>query len=215
MTDSTLLSIESCPNVFVDACVRNTSGMLMFMSVYGRDTAIKELMARIQLGGESKDGLPTLVMYTDGETHKAVVGDTKGLQKLTGRLPRCVYGMLTHLWVYRPQVKGVSKSTGTAWVLVKQPEPDVRTQARVWSAVMELASIPLLPHWQTTVMEAISDMVIDYNDCNGPHINPLICKPIGFHRVLEVHLNQATLATVVSSLVSSGALTLDANLAIA
>lgn len=208
MDESHLFEVQTCANVFVDACVRNTSGALMFMSAYGRDTAIKELMARIQLGASHREGLTSLTLQNAHAVHKVEVGDVKSLTKTTGRLPKCVFGDLNHLWLYQPQVKGISKGAGSAWILVKNQEPQETTQSRVWSAITQISSIALLPSWQSRVMEVIGEsMVTDYKDAR--RVNPRMAIPIGFHQVFEVHVNQKALATLVSSLVASGELTLD------
>lgn len=57
MPHPTLYRIERCTDTFVDACLRDEAGRLLLMSVFGRDTAIKELQARIHLGTQHKTAL--------------------------------------------------------------------------------------------------------------------------------------------------------------
>jgi len=57
-----LYEIERCADVFVDACLRHEGGRLLFLSVFGRDTATKELLARMQLGAQHQDGLAELML---------------------------------------------------------------------------------------------------------------------------------------------------------
>jgi hypothetical protein len=86
-----MYAIQNCVEVYVDACVRNEAGQLMFMSVFGRDTATRELMARIQLAS-GQDSLRELSLVGHGpykgESHTVQVADAKELDKLTGRCPR-------------------------------------------------------------------------------------------------------------------------------
>ena len=51
----------------------------MFLSAYGRDTAVKELMARMELGGNDNHGLSELTLKGAcdhaGESHTVMVSD--------------------------------------------------------------------------------------------------------------------------------------------
>ena len=68
-----MYQIQQVSDVHVDACVRNEAGQLMFLSAFGRDTAIKELMARMELGTGDNHSLSELTLKGTcdhaGESH--------------------------------------------------------------------------------------------------------------------------------------------------
>jgi hypothetical protein len=210
-----MYEIAHCSDVFVDACVRNEASQLMFLSAYGRDTAVKELMARIELGARDNHGLAELTLKGAcdhaGESHTVVVGDPKRLDKHTGRLPkRKLFGNLTHVWIYDPVIRAPDKGARTAW-LIDRTETDQQgldIQSRIWQAVCELASIPLLPHWRDTVLAAIGrDMVFEMGKSTGPDYNPRFSKPLGGMQAFRVALTDE-FPNVVSSLIKTGVLSL-------
>ena len=44
-TSSRLYAVRECSDVFVDAALRDDSGELLFLSIYGRDTALLHFFA--------------------------------------------------------------------------------------------------------------------------------------------------------------------------
>lgn len=218
-----LYTVEYCTDTFVDACLRDEGGRLLLLSVFGRDTAIKELQARIQLGSQHHDGLTELILKPVDDvstlsTQRAVVGDPKALQKATGRLPQCVYGNLTHMWLYNPTLKTPQPGADVAWVVVRTDGVHADQSAcmremhqRIWAAVTELASIPLLPHWDKAVIEAITQagMVLRMGMSGNDLVHPLLSAPLGPFIVCKVQMDQSKLNQLVTSMVKSGRLTLE------
>jgi hypothetical protein len=209
-----MYQVDSCSDVFVDACVRNQAGILMFISVYGRDTAIKELMARIQIG-KGSEGLSELKLKGCGvhlgESHVATIGNAKDLAKLTGRLSKCLYGNLTHAWIFDPAIRAPDKGAGQAWVIepkqADDPQQGARIAHRLWQAVCHLAAVPLLPHWQTTVMQSFgADLVCQMGTTDGGH-NPWYSKPLGDVLAYRVRLGD-DFSSRICTLVQNGDLTL-------
>lgn len=185
-----MFQIQNCHDVYVDGCVRNEAGILMFLSAFGRDTAIKELMARIQIGSAGSSGLPALklkgVGEHDGEIYTVVIANAKDLEKTTGRLPKCLYGNLTHLWIYDPVIQAPNKSTGVAWVI----EPQVASEAskrvsddlslKLWQAICQLANIPLLSHWREPLMTEIQgDLILKMGDQATTDFRLRHSRPLG------------------------------------
>ena len=213
-----MYEIAHCGDVFVEACIRNEASQLMFLSAYGRDTAVKELMARMELGARDNHGLAELALKGTcdcaGESHTVVVGDPKRLDKHTGRLPkRKLFGNLAHVWIYDPVIRAPDKGTRTAWLIDRssagQPGGDMRE--RIWAAVCQLASIPLLPHWRDTVLAAVwHDMVFEMGKSTGPDYNPRFSRPLGGMQAFRVALTDH-FPGVVSSLIKTRVLTLGPN----
>lgn len=214
-----MFHIDQCADVFVDACVRNEASQLMFLSVFGRDTATKELMARIQIA-KGSEGLGELRLKGYGEhqgqSHTVFIADPKGLDKLTGRLPKGMFGELTHLWIFQPVVRAPDKGAKQAW-LIDHLERSVQTsqlmRERVWAAVCDMASVPLLPHWREPVLEAIwKDMVFEmghYASDASSSYSPRFSEPLGKVVAYRVALTD-DFASRVSLLIREGKLTLSA-----
>jgi hypothetical protein len=179
---------------FVDACVRNEAGQLIFMSVFGRDTSNTGLMARMQLGAdrESNGGLGELTLVGagehQGELHTVTVGDARRLDKYTGRIPSDLIHNLSHMWIFDPCIAAPNKSTLQAWIIEPtspHADPDseaaLRAQAalatklesRIWDCVVELSSVPLLPHWRESVLAAMrGEMLFNMHESK-------FCQPVG------------------------------------
>jgi hypothetical protein len=225
LNQTSLYRIKESPDLFVDACIRNESGQIMLLSVYGRDTATTGLLGRMQIGGR-EGGLEEISLVKEAETlyhpttgerigqqlyerHSAYVGDPRRLQKFTGRLPQGIYHNLAHMWIYDPSLQQPNKAALVGWVIDKlatNPEAmeadQERIRARIWQTVIQLASVPLLPHWREPVLKAIwSEMVVDMSASS-------FCKPLGGMAAIQVHLTD-NFADTISVMVKEGKLTLE------
>ena len=208
-----MYTVDTCAQVYVDTCVRNESGALVFMSVFGRDTGIKELLARMQLekGPQALREIKlTGCASLSGEKHLVTVNNPNELEKLTGRLPKCLYGNLTHTWVFDPAINAPDKGALQAWILEPmqsdQEAQTKRVNLRIWQTISYLASIPLLAHWQQPVLQVMgADLV---TTMGAPNANPRYSAPIGNMLAYRVHLEE-DFALRVSAMVQSGELTLE------
>src|SRR3546814_17872049 len=59
-----LYRIDECSDLMADACVCNEQGEFIFLSVWARDTAIQQFIARLTLG-RAEDGLDNFHLITD------------------------------------------------------------------------------------------------------------------------------------------------------
>lgn len=153
-------------DLFVDACVRDESNNLMFLSVYGRDTAIHQLLAAFQLG-RSDGGLETIRLKDEstGEIHPVSVSKPGRLTKHTGRLPRNLFGNLIHVWIYDPVMLQPDKASRTAWVVMDEPftgESRDRLLGLIWSAYKALSPLPLLDSWSEIVLRATEGSCVTF-----------------------------------------------------
>ena len=212
--------IQQVSDVYADACVRNESSQLMFLSIFGRDTAVKELMARMELSGNDNHHLAELTLKGvcdhAGESHTVIVGDSNRLKTHTGRLPkRKLFGNMSHLWIYDPVISEPQKGSGIAWIIENANHNNASSTSihdRVWSNVCQLAPIPLLEHWKETILNEIaSDMVFEMGQSVSPEfsreINPRFSKPLGGMRAVKVALTE-DFPERVSDLIKAGKLTL-------
>lgn len=150
--------IDEQPDVFADAAASDDNSQLLFMSVFGRDTSIQQLLARCQLpraqGGIDKlsfrmDGPhPT----NDGEQLALLVGDPNRLDKLTGRLPKeNLFGNLVHAWIFDPVILEPDRGGRTGWHLREfgaGRDDAANHRSALWSLIKEVSPLPLLDHWR-------------------------------------------------------------------
>src|SRR5690348_9034273 len=96
-----LYSICESPDLMADACVCNDAHQLIFVSLWGRDTAMQEFLARLTLGSHEK-GLDSFHLILESAPDVEVfVGNLNRLEKRTTRvLRRTLFGSLVHLWLF-------------------------------------------------------------------------------------------------------------------
>lgn len=192
-----LWGIREFSDVFLDALVRNEAGQLMFASLYGRDTAIQQLLAAFSLpvtsGGVDRitlkpveapprlgDGVAGVVpLYPEspaGEDHRGIafIGDASRLTKLAGKLPRrSLFGPVSHVFIYDPQVIDPDTANGRAWVLTFGNEGQDHLQS-VWAMIQRISPVPLVDAWMEPVLTALGEKIItDLNATTWPALGPI------------------------------------------
>lgn len=150
-THPTLYRIDECSDLMADACVCDEQRNLVFLSVWGRDTAIQEFLARLTLGREEQ-GLDQFHIVVDGRS-LPVFPRVDMLEKRTTRQMRgTLFGSLLHLWLFDSRCTTPDRANHFAYALI---EADVNPQHRLWPLVMDTCSLPLLQHWREPVMELL------------------------------------------------------------
>jgi hypothetical protein len=196
---ASLFSIQELSDVHVDACVRDASGSLLFMSCIGRDTAIQQLFAALSLP-PGNGGLARLTLRdcTTKQVHTVAINNPDNLGKLSGRLPaESHFGSLVHVWIFDNVVRELDHANRSAWLLFDRAQSQVADDA-VWNVAKELSVIPLLEHWRTFVVEEVlADAISDMNHTSYP--------PLGGLSARRVQL-PSTFASSISKAVKSGAL---------
>lgn len=193
--------IEDVTDTYVDALVRDETGLLMFMSCYGRDTALREFMGRVQLGGKSSDGLPTLALLAVGKSGREIVhmGDPRRLEKRTGKLPVNLYGRnVGHMFIFDPMVMRPDPASKQAWVMSHRPLSVQTLDELIWMVIQTLSPVPLLTHWQHAVLAVVKDagMVVDMSETS----NIAMSRPLGNMHAIRVRLEDS-FASMVSQLI--------------
>jgi hypothetical protein len=190
--------IKELQDLFVDACVRDPDGHLMFLSVYGRDGSIQQLMAAIHLGG-AEGGLRSITLV-DPSTRRDLlpvsIGDRDRLTRFTGRLPKeNLFGNLTQAWIYDPEIMQPSRGTGTGWILIdERSEPDAVTAAaqreRIWQMYQQLSTVPLPDHWRDTILDATPGYVFDLSAPPLPIFGRVRAWKIAIHEEFPALVSQ-------------------------
>lgn len=152
---SSLYRIEGYADLWVDACLRNDEGELVFLSFYGRDASAMQFIAAAELGHKAEAGISRFTLVNAaGQRQLVDLGSTERLGKFSGRLPRQnLFGPLSHLWLYDKRLRALDKANRIGWVLAAGGD----IEARVWGLVKELAPIALLDTWQRPLLDWCRD----------------------------------------------------------
>lgn len=150
-----LFRLDECPELMADACVGDEDGMLVFLSLWGRDTAVQEFLARLTLGQGDELGLDRLhVLNAAGGTFQVFVGEADRLEKrLTRADRRTLFGALTHLWLFDQSC--IRPDQAHAMALALLPRDSSCRQERLWRLTRETCPLPLLDPWRDTVLDLL------------------------------------------------------------
>ncbi len=150
-----LMSIPEAPGLFADAVVTDQS-YLVFLSLWGRDTAIQEFLARLSVPVK-EGGMDSFWLEAEDTTY-VQVGGTDRLQKDTGRMPKTnIFGDVVHLWLYDRLAFSPDYANRRALLFYRPGEEQTaNTSERLWALVKETCHLPLLDHWRETVLEGMT-----------------------------------------------------------
>ena len=192
--NTALLHLTDVPHILSDGYLCDDRRSLLFLSCWGRDTAIQELLARLSLKNE--EGLSQL-MLTDSALHEHLLfpGEAENLDKRSTRHQHTRFGTLVHLWLYDRRCLTPDRANGRAFLLLRRDDRHWRD--RLWLLLKETTSLPLLEHWQ--------DGVLDYLQ------STLMATAIGGYGDLtgwQLQLDTPQLTAFISDAIRSGTLSL-------
>jgi hypothetical protein len=197
---SSLYRIEECSDLMADACLCDDERRLTFASIWGRDTAVQEFLARLTLvSGEHS--LDHFHLLTDEHVSIPVfVGDTTRLEKRQTRaLRRTLFGSLLNVWLIDKRCITPDKANGTALALL--PKATDQTSQRLWRLVQDTCSLPLLDHWRDSVLDLLraKSMLTPLSFALGPLA--------GFRLVIDL----PALSWALGEMIRNGTLTVTPN----
>ncbi|MGV4935313.1 hypothetical protein ACVCGZ_05790 [Serratia nematodiphila] len=151
-----LLRIDECPDLMADGYIGDEGGNLIFLSIWGRDTAIQQFLARLTLGRDD-DGLDQFHLITDaGGSVPVFVGNVDRLEKRSTRLfRRTLFGSMVNLWLFDQRCVKPDKANASALTLL--PRDSGHRLDRLWTLVQETCPLPLLDHWRDIVLELLTE----------------------------------------------------------
>ena len=143
---NTLYKIDEVSDLYVDAFLTDQS-QLVFLSVWGRDTALQEFFARLTLP-KSEQGLREIHLenLNTNQTHFIDIPDIEKLEKTTGRAQSKLFGQLSHVFIYDKLAVKPDALNNRALLFYLDEKPDI------WEIVKEACHLPLLDHWKETVL---------------------------------------------------------------
>lgn len=189
-----LYRIDECPDLMADCCIGDEHGNLVFLSVWARDTAVQEFLARLTLS-RSEQGLDQFHLVTDQASIPVFVGNVENLEKRTTRaFRRTLFGSMVHLWLFDKRCVKPDKANASALALLPRAVSD-HTE-RLWALVRETCPLPLLDHWRDDVLALLRsrDMLIRL---------PFALGPLEGHRLA---LDVPALTTALGELIRTGTL---------
>lgn len=152
-TRTSLFHIEECPDLYVDACVCDEQRKLIFLSAWGRDTAMQEFIARLSLG-TAENGLDQFHIVVNDQ-RIPVFPDSALLEKRTTRQLRgTLFGSLLHLWLFDQRCAQPDRANYVAYALVDQTQQPYQ---RLWPLVVDTCPLPFLSHWREPVMAILTE----------------------------------------------------------
>ncbi|MCL2872802.1 MAG: hypothetical protein FWF41_07505 [Betaproteobacteria bacterium] len=188
-------SILELPDLLVDSCVTDESCNLIFGSIWGRDTAIQEILGKITLNPSDPLSLRSIMIEGDG-IHSPVYFEKDFLdKKLAKCYPGTLFGAMNHLWLFDKRILEPDYANHSAYLIHQN---DAIVDERVWRMVSDLSPYPLPDNWQAEVIKVVStfDMLTPMKTVLG--------KVGCFKLSLNVDLIQQT----VSGLIRTGKLTI-------
>ncbi|HEB56630.1 MAG TPA: hypothetical protein ENI98_10065 [Gammaproteobacteria bacterium] len=138
-----LLKISAINDIFVDAYLVDEANYLLFLSLWGRDTALQEFIARLSLPA-SENGIRDFHVVGHGHDRYVQIPNVDMLDKTTAKTSgNTIFGQLTQLWIYDKQAVKPDMSNRRAMMLFRESDnPDP------WPTVKTVCHLPLLDHWR-------------------------------------------------------------------
>ncbi|PZN83063.1 MAG: hypothetical protein DM484_05310 [Candidatus Methylumidiphilus alinenensis] len=199
-----LYRVDGVHGLFADAAAWDqASGELFFISLWGRDTAIQELLARLSLpagqGGFSSFNLTA----SDGGKTLISVSNPGRLDKLSGRMPTAnLFGALAHAWVFVPSIRHPDFAGHRALMIAQGGGHDLGLgddafiSDAVWPLFKDASHLPLLDEWRKDVIRVAVEH--GWLKCHGGLAVD----------VLEIDLSAPDYETVICDLIRAGQLRL-------
>lgn len=174
--------VQQFPEIWVDACLRDSEGRFLFLSLFGRDNAVLQFMAAMELP-RAEQGIDRFVLVdVAGREHPVDVGGADRLAKHTGRLPKNnIFGPVSHVWLYDASLTSPDRVNRHGWVLrhsADSVDADASTAHlldRAWEMMQSLSPVPLLDAWRGPLMQLAADtgMVRLLDDPLFPPLGPI------------------------------------------
>lgn len=153
MPISTILwRLDEAPELFLDSYVADGDNAV-FLSLWGRDTAIHELMAKLTLP-MTEGGWDSLTLKGDQPVHLHLNRDR--LNKRTTRTYRQTrFGSLLNLWLFDQRCQDPDRANRQCYAIFNERDARQDKSAMLWSRLQDLAAFPLLDHWRPTVVQLL------------------------------------------------------------
>lgn len=196
ITTHPLYRIDECPELMADAAVFDEDFNLLFLSVWGRDTAVSAFMARLTLGHDEQ-GLDEL--HIINEKQAAIPLYIHAVQRLDKALSRAyrqtLFGSICNQWIFDRRCIRPDHANGSALMILQKGTCD--PMERIWALIQDTAPFALLDHWKKVVMDVLTEQDM---------LKPLPAA-IGPLEGFRINLDVPVLTEIFGGLIRSGKLT--------
>lgn len=171
----TMFQVEEYPELWADACLRDSEGRFLFLSLYGRDGALMQFMSALYLGSKAAQGCTRFHLVEHGPVepgtdsyggyvrkrrHLVEVGGADRLEKHSGRLPKGnIFGPVSQMWLFDKALQKPDRENRIGWALQRLGETTeegkeslAKMKERTWALIQKLSPVALLDHWREPVM---------------------------------------------------------------
>ena len=152
LSPQALFRIDECPELMVDGYIADQDNNLVFLSLWGRDTAVQQFLARLTLGGD--EGMDHFHLVRGTQTLPAFVDEAPLEKRLTRCYRQTLFGSLVNAWLFDERAVKPDKANATALVFL--PRDSVHRIERLWALVKDTCPLPLLEHWRDPVLEFLT-----------------------------------------------------------
>lgn len=197
-TISTLI-LKDIPDLLCDGCVVDSDDNLIFLSVWGRDTAMQELLGKLTIGSSSNMGLTDIRLLNRFNLQSyAKLTKDREYDKRTQKFQHPQFGMLSHAWIFDSRMKTPCRTSQSAVLMFDGAIHQAVIDDCLFENIKHLTVIPLLDHWKKAVMTIAKahDMIKD---------NTVLCHQL---KSMTIRLNEPVLAEHIGHLIQKNALTL-------
>lgn len=155
-----LYRIAEFPEVWSDACLRDSEGRFLFLSLYGRDGSLMQLLAAMELGAQER-GVQHLHLENPADPqdrHMVSVGAAERLSKHACKLPRQnLFGPLNHMWVFDKSMQQPDRANRIGWAMHYRPPAGPGASGdgladKAWQLIGSLSPVALLEHWRPQLL---------------------------------------------------------------
>jgi len=141
--------LDEVQGIYADAVLSSGDDQLLFCSLWGRDTAIRELQARLTLGA-SEGGLKSLNVPGDGNRTYLAIGEIESISQQTARIKTNILGELVHLILFQTVIVKPDLANHRAFLV-----GDDISEGRLSSMIKAICPIPLLDYWIPVLLPAL------------------------------------------------------------
>ncbi|MAM55796.1 MAG: hypothetical protein CMN25_00460 [Salinicola sp.] len=152
MTAPKLWRLDEAPELFIDRYLADGE-RAVFLSLWGRDTAIHELMAKLTLPmGEG--GLDRLTVVSD-RPERLFIDRDRLAKRTTRTYQRTRFGSLLNLWLFDQRCQDPDRANRQCYAIFNERDSRQDKSAMLWTRLRDLAAYPLLDHWQPMVVQLL------------------------------------------------------------
>lgn len=204
MQTTTIGQLAELPDVSVDACIIDHTGKLVFLSLWGRDTATSELLARLTLPRNESESLVSGITFKTAHDSLRISITPELLEKHFSRtFSRTKFGAINNLWLFDSRAVVPDRANLKSLVFLQGASVELELHpdfGKVIAQLINLSPVPILPEWAAAV--ASECMALDMIHVHNTLLGNVVC--------VEIDLDQDALERRMSQMIMSGQLNIPA-----